>query len=245
MARAAGDAMVRPMGRVLLLLAISGGCAAANPSWEGGSTTPEHRTDLAAGAAVRVPVGKMRDPGPAESSYRRATESGGMVPVALSRYGLDGFDLGLMVAGPLVRLDLRREIMLANGSTRKALIFAVAPFAGAIPDDGDRGSGARFGGELRAAYGADIGGLYDAWIGVRLGVEHARGDLLLRGDYERAAGTALRAGAVLGLAAGFRRLHAFVEVTAWAEGWLAHHGDLELDRFGLVLTPSFGFRVRI
>ena len=60
-----------------------------------------------------------------------------------------------------------------------------------------------------------------------------------------ATGTALRAGAVLGMAAGFRRVHAFVEVTAWAEGWFAQHGDLDLDRFGLVLTPSFGLRIRI
>lgn len=240
--------MVSPMVRALRLLAIvavCGGCAAASPSWEGGSTTPRHRTDLAAGAAVRVPVGSMRDPGPAESSYRQVAESGGMVPVAMGRYGLDGFDVGLMVAGPLVRLDLRREVVLSEGSTRKALVFAVAPFAGAIPDDDDRGSGARFGGELRAAYGADVGGLYDAWIGVRLGVEHARGELALGGAQELATGTALRAGAVVGMAAGFRRLHAFVEVTAWAEGWLASHGDLDLSRFGLVLTPSFGFRLRI
>lgn len=238
--------MVGAMVRALTILACLGvGCAAANPSWEGGSTTPEHRTDLAAGAAVRVPVGNMRERGPAESSYRQVAESGGMVPVAMGRYGLDRFDLGLMVAGPMVRLDLRREIVLANGSTRKALIFAVSPFAGAIPDDDDRGSGARFGGEVRAAYGADIGGLYDVWIGVRLGAEHARGELQLRGDYELATGTALRAGAVIGMAAGFRRLHAFVEVTAWAEGWFASHGDLDLNRFGLVLTPSFGFRVRI
>lgn len=238
--------MVGPMARSSLLLAILGvGCAAANPTWEGGSTTPQHRTDLAAGAAVRVPVGAMRDPGPDESAYRQVAESGGIVPVAMGRYGLEGFDVGLLVAGPVVRLDLRKEIVLANGSTRKALVFAVAPFAGAIPDDDDRGSGARFGGEVRAAYGADVGGIYDAWIGVRLGVEHARGDLLLRGDYVQASGTALRAGAVVGMAAGFRRLHAFVEVTAWAEGWLASHGDLDLNRFGLVLTPSFGFRVRI
>jgi hypothetical protein len=238
--------MVRPMVRAALILAFAcAGCAAATPTWEGGSTTPDDRSDLAAGAAVRVPVGNMRDPGPAESAYRQVAESGGMVPVAMGRYGLEGFDVGLMVAGPVVRLDLRKEIVLSLGSTRKALVFAVAPFAGAIPDDDDRGSGARFGGEVRAAYGADVGGLYDAWIGVRLGVEHARGELLLGDDHVQASGTALRAGAVIGMAAGFRRLHAFVEVTAWAEGWFASHGDLDLDRFGLVLTPSFGFRVRI
>ena len=234
--------------RAALAIALSslGACASAMPAWEGGSTAPEHRTDLAAGGAVRVPVANMRDPGPPESAYREVAESGGMVPVAMGRHGLaEGYDLGLMVAGPLVRADLRREVVTSLGTTRKAFVFALAPFAGAIPDDDGRGSGMRFGGEVRASYGADVGGLYDAWIGLRLGVEHARGDLLLSGSYELAKGTALRAGAVVGMAAGFRRVHAFIEVTAWAEGWLASHGNLDLNRFGLVLTPSFGLRVRI
>ncbi|MAQ15468.1 MAG: hypothetical protein CMN30_11820 [Sandaracinus sp.] len=230
----------------LLALSLLAGCASAIPSWEGGSTAPEHRTDLAAGGAVRVPVANMRDRGPAESAYREVAESGGMVPVAMARYGVaENYDVGLMVAGPLVRLDLRREVVTSLGTTRKAFVFALSPFAGAIPDQGDLGSGVRFGGEARAVYGADVGGLYDAWVGVRLGVEHARGDLRLGDDFALATGTALRAGAVLGMAAGFRRVHAFVEVTAWAEGWFAQHGDLDLDRFGLVLTPSFGLRIRI
>jgi hypothetical protein len=231
---------------LVALMGGAGGCASAIPSWEGGSTTPEHRTDLALGGAVRIPVANMREAGPADSAYRGAVESGGMVPVAMGRYGLtEDYDLGLMVAGTVVRADFRREIVTARGSTRKAFVFAFSPFGGAIPDDDDRGSGARVGGELRGVYGADVGGLYDAWIGLRLGVEHARGDFRLADTFEPARATALRAGAVVGMAVGFRRLHAFVEVTAWAEGWLASHGNQDLDRFGLVLTPSFGLRLRI
>ena len=247
MAASGRGAMVRPMHRALVVFAaLLVGCASAIPSWEGGSTTPERRTDVAAGGAVRVPVGNMRDPGPADSAYRQVAESGGMVPVAMGRYGLSkGYDLGLMVAGPVVRLDLRREWVTDLGATRKAFVLAIAPFAGAIPDDDDRGSGMRLGGEVRGSYGADVGGLYDAWVGLRLGVEHARGDLRLGDDFVHATGTAFRAGATVGMAAGFRRIHAFIEVTAWAEGWLANHGTLDLDRFGLVLTPSFGVRIRI
>ena len=227
-------------------LALAGACAAPLPSWEGGSTTPQSRSDIALGGAAQVPVGTMRNTDPAESGYRDQVSNGGVVPVGALRYGLDrGYDIGLLVAGPVVRLDLRRELVLSNGSTRKALVFALAPFGGAIVDDDEQGSGMRVGAEARAAYGADVGGLYDAWVGLRLGVEHARGDFALAGVSVAGQGTALRAGLMLGLAVGFRRLHAFAEVTAWAEGWIASHGEIDLNRFGLVLTPSFGLRLRI
>ena len=50
---------------------------------------------------------------------------------------------------------------------------------------------------------------------------------------------------MIGLAAGFRRVHAFVEVTiAWEQQW-GSHGDLSLDRGGVVLIPAAGLRVRI
>jgi hypothetical protein len=232
--------------RLLPTLLVVGACAAPMPAWEGGSTTPHRRTDLALGGAARVPVANMRRRAPTQSAYRDVAENGGVVPVGATRVGLDhGYDLGLMVAGSVVRADLRREIVTSNGSTRKAFVFALSPFGGAITDPDDRGSGVRFGGEIRAAYGADIGGLYDVWLGVRLGAEHIRGEFDLGAVRESAKGTALRAGAMIGLAVGFRRFHAFVEVTAWAEGWLAEHRDIDLDRFGLVLTPTFGVRLRL
>ena len=77
-------------------------------------------------------------------------------------------------------------------------------------------------------------------LGFRLGTEHAWGRFELGGAEAPASGTSLRAGAVLGMAAGFRRVHAFLELTAAYEYWFASHGNQSLNRGGVVLTPAFG-----
>lgn len=229
----------------LLLLTVLAGCASTLPSWSGASTTPKHRVDLATGAAVRVPFGDLRQvrETPDESAYGRDTQSGGVVPVAQARYGLaNGQDLGLLVAGATVRLDYRREFNSREGSTRPTWMFGASPFAGALTGDA---SGARFGLELPLLYGIDFGGLYDFWAGPRLRVEHVRGTFVLRGDSIAGHGTILSGGLVLGLAAGFRRVHAFLEGSFEYEHAFVRHGELDRSRGGFVITPSFGLRVRL
>lgn len=227
------------------LFALAWGCASTLPSWSGASTTPKKRVDLATGAAVRVPFGELRDVRrtPDESAYGRDTQSGGVVPVAQVRYGFArGQDLGLLVAGATLRLDYRREFSAREGSTRPTWMVGVAPFAGALTGDA---SGGRFGIEVPLLYGIDFGGLYDFWIGPRLRVEHIRGTFDLRGDAVQGHGTVLGGGFVLGLAAGFRRVHAFIEGSFEYEHAFVRHGELDRSRGGFVLTPSFGIRVRI
>lgn len=222
------------------------GCAPAMPALSGGSTVIAGHTDIGAGGAARVPVGAMRDLDPETSRYRSSVENGGLVPVAFARVATRrGEDIGILAAGPVVRLEYRREIGAREGSTRPTWIVGVAPIVGAIADDDGAGRGARVGLELPVVYGVEIGGLYEVWVGARVGVDHAWGDFLDGADVASARATTLKAGAVLGLALGFRRVHAFIEVTGGYEGWFVDHGGRDLTRHGFVLTPAFGLRLRL
>lgn len=233
--------------RWALLLCLSSACASATPTLSGGSTTPKGRTDLALGGAARVPTGELRDTGPLGTRLNEAADAGGVVPVAVFRRGLTRhLDLGLMVAGPLGRLEVRGEVGAREGSTRPTWLWAAAPYLGAVPDRDGSGRGVRFGLDVPFVRAIDFGGIYDVWVGPRVGLEGVRGrfrdDLGAAGEGWQLS---LRAGAVLGLAAGFRRVHALLEVTvAWEQQWGELQG-IDLSRGGLVLIPAFGLRVRI
>lgn len=229
---------------------LATGCAGPIPSLGGGSTTPAHRTDLALGGAVRVPTGELRDvPGPARSS----TRGNGIVPVAAVRHGVSrGWDVGLSVAGTTLRTELRHEKVLRHGSTRPSYVFAVAPYVGVLSEDEEgSGDGLRFGVDLLPlAYSVDFGGVYELWVGPRLGVEHVRGDYALDGATRAARAWGVRAGAILGLGLGFRRVHVLFELSAYYERWSGDHGEgsasaQSLDAQGLVLEPAFALRVRL
>lgn len=222
------------------------GCASAIPTATGASTTPKSRSDLGGGVAFRVPTGDLRDDEATESRVADAALAGGAVPFAYTRRGLTRhLDIGLMVSGTTIRAEVRGERGVSEGSTRPAWTWAIAPYVGPTIEDDDSGRGVRFGLDVPIAYGIDFGGLYDFWIGFRGMVEGLTGDFT-RVDREQSAWVvAMRGGAMIGLAAGFRRVHAFVEVTvAWEQQW-GEHGDLELDRGGVVLIPAAGLRIRI
>ena len=96
------------------------------------------------------------------------------------------------------------------------------------------------------AFGVDFGGVYDVWLGPRVIV----GGLV--GAFEDAAGTnrdarafRLDLGGTFGFAAGFRRVHGFVELSAMYERFWGRQGATSVDRGGFVLVPAFGLRVRI
>lgn len=235
-------------GFVLVTLAALGGCATAVPAMSGGATTPRHRTDLGLGGAARVPLGDLRDPDvldPGDSQYRYAADAGGVVPMAYGRYGLaDRWDLGLMVAGATVRAEARFERVLSEGTTRKSLIVGMAPYGGWIPDRDQSGRGGRVGFEIPFVFGAEIGGLYELWIGARASGEYVFGDFQVSGSEQRASGGGLRIGPLIGMALGVRRIHALVELTAAYEHWFIDHAGASLDRGGFVLIPGFGVRLR-
>lgn len=236
------------VGFVLVLLAALGGCATAVPTMMGASTTPRHRTDLGLGGAARVPLGDLRDPAvvdPGESQYRYAADSGGVVPMAYGRYGLaENWDLGLMVSGTTIRADVRYERVLREGTTRTALVVGMAPYGGWIPVQDQSGSGGRVGFEVPFVFGVEIGGIYEVWLGARGSGEYVFGDFQIAGSEQRASGAGIRAGPVVGMALGVRRVHALVELTAAYEYWFIDHAGTSLNRGGFVLIPGFGIRLR-
>jgi hypothetical protein len=215
----------------------------------GASITPKNRTDLGLGGAARVPLGGLKDPvvvDPGESEYRYAADAGGVVPMAYGRYGLtDKWDLGLMVAGTTVRAEARYAHVLQEGTTRSSLIVGLAPYGGWIPDRDVSGSGGRVGFEVPFVYGIEIGGVYEIWIGARGSGEYVFGDFQVAGSERKASGAGVRAGPVIGMALGVRRVHALIELTAAYEYWFIDHAGVSLNRGGFVLIPGFGIRLRL
>ncbi len=241
---------MRWFGLALLLASIGGlgGCATAMPAMTGASTTPENRTDIGLGGAARVPLGDLRDPvvlDPGQSQYRYAADAGGVVPMAYGRYGIARrWDLGLMVSGPTVRAEARFETVLRQGTTRSSLIVGLAPYGGWIPDRDGSGTGGRVGFEVPFAYGVEIGGVYELWIGARASGEAVFGDFQVAGSRERASGGGVRVGPLIGMALGIRRVHVLIELTPAYEHWFIDHAGASLNRGGFVLIPGFGLRLR-
>ncbi len=240
--------------RIALALLLTG-CAAAEPLWTGGSTTPRRRGDLAFGGAARIVTSGLQverdedEPGELDRGETEAAEflQGGVIPVARARYGISRhFDLGLGASGTGARLELRHEWGVIEDTTRPAWVGTLALFGGALVRDRDemRLRGARFGLEVPVAYGTDFGGIYDVWLGAVVGAEGQLGPL----GPDRANGSAwgVRAGGFFGIGAGFRRVHAFLELRADFEAWWVGFDGIETQlKTGLALTPSFGIRIRI
>lgn len=205
----------------LALSACAPGCAPAHPVLGGAATTPQDRGALALGGAARIPLGEEL-----EGEHR---SPGGVVPVTSYRRGIGPHtDVGVMVAGPLARLDLRQQLELSEDIVRVVLTGSIAPYAGAID-----GVAPGYGADLPLLFAVDADSLVELWIGPRLGVERAQTEGL-------GWATGLRAGGVVGLAFGFRHLHALVELTAQYEAWWSR-----VDRDGVVLTPAFALRLRL
>lgn len=242
--------MRRVFAAALLAVAL-GGCAVAVPALTFGSTTPHRRTDVAAGGAARIARGAVRASAngiPDLESTRGTVDATGIVPTAVVRYGLgERLDLGLTAAGTAFRIDLRTERELRQGSTRVALVYGLAPSYGYLDPVGtDEGAGHRIGLEPVLALGIDFGGLYDVWAGPRLIVDGLVGRFEdAAGVLRDARGTRLDVGGVFGIAAGLRRVHAYLEISVLHERWWGRTGTTSFDRDGLVLLPAFGLRLRL
>jgi hypothetical protein len=227
---------------------LTAGCAGAMPALVGGSTTPTRRSDLIAGGSARVPRGDLRREASTTASGSnagRAGLGGGIVPTAAVRIGLpNGFDVGMIAAGTDVRAEIRRERVLRNGSTRPSLLATAAIYGGAIRDrDDDSVHARRIGGELIGAWAAEFGGLYDAWLGLRIAAEGVNGNLGPTATNATALGA--RIGPVLGLAAGFRWVHALIEMTVAFEDWRIEDAAGRRNVYGFVFIPAFVIRLRI
>lgn len=232
----------------LLACALCGGCAGALPLIAGGSTTPGRRADAVMAGAARVPTGDLRNRqgvDPLRSRYRESAEKGGVVPVVAARYGFGHhWDLGVQVAGTTMRFEGRREFVFRDAVTRPGLIVGLAGWGGWIPGD-EGGDGYRVGAELPVVLGIEFGGLYEAWGGIRIAGEYIGGKFLKDEQLARAAVWSARAGPVVGFAAGFRRFHAFIELSTFYEGWFGDHGNTSIRRAGVVFIPAWGLRLRL
>ena len=230
--------------RGALLLACLVGCAPALPSFTGGRTTPEGRGDVALGGSARVPLGDLSRP--VDGPLLGLMSSGGVAPVGFFRVGVArGWDLGVLVAGPSGRLELRGGVRL--GSLAR-FVGGVGVYGGGLTreatDPQGAGDGFRVGALVPLVLTLDLGGIFEAWGGVRLGFEHVGGGLALGGIRTTGDATAFRGGLVVGLAVGFRRVHALLELAADYEYWRGQLGSLGFERQGVALVPAFGLRVR-
>jgi hypothetical protein len=228
----------------MCLFSVLVGCAPAAPMLLGGSTTPRNRVDVGLGGAARVPVGDLAPREFASGDELLAfAEPGGIVPVLWARWGfLRDWQAGLFVTGSTARLELMGE---ASISPFMRLIAGIAPYGGYAISQGQgalsSGEGYRLGALAPLAIALNVGGIFEGWLGARLGVEHAEGTIA-----EARAGhlTAFRAGAFLGLSVGLPRVHVLAELAADYEYWRGALATLSIERQGLALTPGFALRIR-
>ncbi|MDQ3032869.1 MAG: hypothetical protein M3Y87_10665 [Myxococcota bacterium] len=233
---------------IAALITLACGCAPAMPMMLGGRTTPQGRVDLGLGGAVRIPTGDLvpREMPVGAEELLAFAEPGGIVPVAWARWGfLRSWDAGLFVSGTTARLELIGGTSLSRFIR---LIGGIAPYGGYAISETRQGVGGgegwRVGGIAPLAIALDLGGLFEAWLGARVGFEHAEG--MVGAESMRTAGnlTAFRAGAFLGLAVGLRRVHVVAELAADYEHWRGALGGVPIERQGLALTPGFALRLR-
>lgn len=169
-------------------------------------------------------------------------------PGAAIRIGFSRFDLGLYASSSGARASFRREFSSTEGTTRSTFMTGAALSFGVLRNDTNaiKLRGVRAGIEVPILYGIDFGGLYEVWIGARAGGGLLRANELITENAEvnlpdGATGGYLRAGLLGGFAAGFRRIHAFVELSV----------DYERDFIAgqnagyFIVLPSFGLRYRI
>lgn len=243
----------RTLARPLLLLALvmgSSGCIAANPSLSGGATTPSRRVDVALGGAARLPTGQLRGvPGMrGDQAVQRSALGEGITPIGFGRYGVNRHtDVELAVLGASARVAYRHEWLLADGINRTVWLVSPSLMLGKAYDreaDAARG-GVRSSLEVPLLYSADYGGVYETWVGPRVGLEYIVGDFTVDTGTSRVNAAGLRAGAVLGFAAGFRRIHAMIELGAAYEHWWVRADGERRQRGGVVLIPAFALRVRL
>lgn len=240
--------IARAIARAFVLASSLSGCALAMPAATFGSTTPHYRTDLTGGATVRVARGDLRGSTtgiPGADETQETLGARGIVPTASARYGLgEHLDLGIVASGTGVRFDVRGEHVIDEDSTRPAIVYGLAPSYTYVAGTND-GVAHLLAIEPVLAYGIDFGGIYDVFVGPRLTAGVLVGELDAGAGLERTTAFRLQAGGVFGIAAGFRRVHGFVELSLLYEGFWGSSGATSIDRAGFVMLPSFGLRVRL
>ncbi len=215
-----------------------------------GETTPLGRVDLALGGATRLPTGDLRElPVMSGADTLQNTALGeGITPIAIARYGVSrDEDVELAVVGPSARVGYRREWLLRDGLKRYVWLLGPSFSIGKAIDRGPSAArgGVQLGVDLPFTYSADFGGVYEFWLGPRIGADFLSGRFQSVLDASQVRAFGLRAGGVLGFAAGFRRFHAIVELSAAYERWWMRSESRTRQRGGLVFIPAFALRMRL
>jgi hypothetical protein len=225
-----------------MTLLLSVGCAPSMPLLAGGFPTPASRGDVIVGGAVDVPLSH-----PTEEGLARVVSSGGVVPVAGLRLGLgDRTDFGVTVAGTGGRIDVRRVFQLSGREKLERYGILVGASALVIrTEDADVGALWSGGGEIPVLFTFDAASVIEAWVGVRLGVTHTAGAVKVAGRSEQGVVWGLGAGAVLGVAVGFRHAHALLELSAAYQSFSGAQGSEDLRLPMVTLTPAFALRLRL
>ncbi|GAB4213141.1 MAG: hypothetical protein OHK0013_36720 [Sandaracinaceae bacterium] len=225
----------------LLLALVVQGCAPALPSFAGSRTTPDGRVDVALGMAARIPTGDLaRDDG-----LMALAGPGGIAPAGAVRVGLSReLDLGIVVSGAAGRAELRYGGRF--GQLRAHL--GVAGFGGyattRVDVMGAQGAGWRAGAFVPLTLAFDVAGILEAWLGARFALERVEGALGPSDSHADTRAWGIRAGGVVGLALGFRRVHLLAELAVDGEWWSGRTADVALERAGVALTPAFAVRAR-
>jgi hypothetical protein len=233
------DSHAAALGLALTFLA---GCASSTPYFSGARTTPSGRADVFLGSAVRAPLGDIRRNDLTRTDEERSllTLLGreGVAPVEGARIGLsDHVDVGVLVSATSVALGARRAFVL-DEDTR--IVLGLTPRMGFLT--GDDARGLSFGVDVPAVLALNFAGIYEVWTGIRAGIDSATGRV---GEVTDLSMTGIRAGAVLGVSAGFRTLAVLVELAADYEWWRGSVGANASSLSGVVLTPAFAIRIRL
>lgn len=228
------------------------GCVSAAPAFSGGRITPDKRAALHLGAGTRIPFGDLR-PQPEsdtlEQQWLEFAKPGGVIPVAMTRYGLSrSVDVEVTLAGASARSALRAALELEPGGfehwPRVQLMGAAGAYGGIVQSD--TGDLINYGLDVPLVVGIDWASLYEFWAGVRGGLEQFSGDMHTdasgSSDF---SGYAWRAGLVAGMALGFRNFHGLIELTAYYEHFSTEIEQSDLAFSGLSLVPAFALRWRI
>ena len=148
-------------------------CAPVFPALSGGAITPSGRVDTVAGAAVRIPHGKLRSCTHAGRDLRVA-QPGGIAPLIAVRTALTGdLDLGLKLSPVQAQLEGRFALKLGEDMS---LIGGVAPYGGWLsrrdqPKEPTDSRLAHLGFQAPLVVALSVQGVYQAWAGARIGYE--------------------------------------------------------------------------
>lgn len=202
----------------------------------------------AAGIAAPVPAREGLDA--ARATTRDLASPTGFTQELQLRLGLgSSFEAGVRASPAVAGVDVRRQVAGEEDWVATLGAGVDATFLpGALVGEGERlelDTASRFGGHVEALLGRNFGDVIRIWTGPRLGVSvlsvSGTNDV---GESIDASGTVGFFAIPLGMATGYRWIHAAVEI---AVGWAFGRADVGGDRLslsGVVLYPSFGIFVR-